>query len=101
MLGSLMTVLSKFDLGQEKLPKSFGCFWISVVNNVFILQLNALLTQLVARDRQRGMARPVLEEICMFGCQIKDENLETMNQYFPFLHCHRRWHPRLPSSTFV
>jgi hypothetical protein len=60
-----------------------------------------LLTKLKERDIFKGLHQVQLEELCLNGCTIKDENLETMKSYFPWANCHRNQRATLESSTWV
>ena len=65
------------------------------------VQTNTMLLKQISRDRARNLDRPVLEEVCLHGALIKDENIAILNKYHPFVHCHRKRSTSLESSTWV
>ena len=65
------------------------------------MQVNALLSKLVSRDRGRKLDKPVLEDLCMYGCIIPDQGLDLMNRSFPSVLCHRKQPTILESSTWI
>lgn len=90
-IGSLEPLLRCFNLRRLDLSHT----------DMSVVLTNELLTKLRDRDIFKGLQQVQLEELCLRGCTIKDENLETMQSYFPWVNCHRKQRATLESSTWV
>ena len=65
------------------------------------MQIRQLLGKLVRRDKARKLDRPMLQEVDLHYCRLKDQNLDNLNKSFPTVLCQKKVPSILKNSTWV
>lgn len=65
------------------------------------MQVKDLLGELTNRDEARKLDRPMLENLNLRGCGLKDQDLDSLHKSFPTVLIHQKPPSVLESSTWV